>query len=182
MAGCKRDRLQLVDFWTNNLVCNFFIKFVSIGSFVYPFTLLPSNYPYSFYHDRFSLKAGIMSQSYRDLEVYKSSLDLFLKTHAFSLKLPKYELYELGSQVRRSSDSVNSNIVEGYGRKAYKKDFLRFLTFSRASHDETVNHLLKISKLYPNHAKEATDLMKAYETLGKRLYQFHRYVQSSWRT
>ena len=123
-----------------------------------------------------------MSQSYRDLEVYKVSFDLFLQIHAFSLKLPKYELYELGSQIRRSSDSVNSNIVEGYGRKAYKKDFLRFLTFSRASHDETFNHLLKISRLYPDHAQEAKRLMDAYETLGKRLYSFHRYVTESWRT
>jgi len=60
-----------------------------------------------------------MANSYRDLEIYKASFDLFVRTHTFSLKLPKYELYELGSQLRRSSDSVNSNIIEGYGRKIY---------------------------------------------------------------
>ena len=122
-----------------------------------------------------------MSRSYRDLEVYKISLDLFFRTHEFSLKLPKYETYELGSQVRRSSDSINSNIVEGYGRKDYKKDFLKFLAFSRASHDETTNHLFKISKLYPNLKSEADELVKEYESLGKRLYSFHQYVRKSWR-
>ena len=54
--------------------------------------------------------------SYRDLDVYNISLELFYIVHPVSLKLPKYELYELGSQLRRSSDSVVTNIVEGYGR------------------------------------------------------------------
>ena len=61
--------------------------------------------------------------SYRDLDIYKISLELFYIVHPSSLKLPKYEMYELGSQIRRSSDSVVTNIVEGYGRKKYKADF-----------------------------------------------------------
>lgn len=64
-------------------------------------------------------------KSYRDLEIYKRGLALFLETHAVSLKLPKYELYELGSQLRRSSDSVITNSVEGYGRKRYQADFYK---------------------------------------------------------
>ena len=60
-------------------------------------------------------------KSYRDLEIYKKGFSLFLETHKMSLRLPKYELYELGSQLRRSSDSVITNIVEGYGRKRYQK-------------------------------------------------------------
>lgn len=80
--------------------------------------------------------------SYRDLDIYRMSFQLFIKTHQFSLQLPQHELYELGSQLRRSSDSINSNIVEGYGRKRYKNDFIRFLTFSHSSNDET--DMLKI--------------------------------------
>jgi four helix bundle protein len=59
-------------------------------------------------------------KGYKDLEIYNLSLSLFYKTHAVSLKLPKYELYELRSQIRRSSDSVVTNIIEGYGRKRYQ--------------------------------------------------------------
>ncbi|MCL6259791.1 four helix bundle protein [Aquiflexum sp. TKW24L] len=59
-------------------------------------------------------------KSYQDLDIYKISLELFFETHRFSLKLPSYEKYELGSQLRRSSDSINTNIMEGYGRKSYK--------------------------------------------------------------
>jgi four helix bundle protein len=52
-------------------------------------------------------------------------------------------MYELGSQLKRSSDSVVSNIVEGYGRRRYKADFIRFLVFSYASCLETIGIFIK---------------------------------------
>jgi four helix bundle protein len=42
-------------------------------------------------------------KSYKDLDVYKIAFNLAIKVHEVSLKLPKHELYEQGSQVRRSS-------------------------------------------------------------------------------
>lgn len=56
-------------------------------------------------------------KSYKDLDIYSVSIRLFLDLHPTTLKLPKYELYEWGSQFKRSSDSVVSNIVEGYSRR-----------------------------------------------------------------
>ena len=121
-------------------------------------------------------------KSYNDLKVYQDSFELFMKVHRFSLRLPKYELYEQGSQLRRSADSVNSNIVEGYGRKSYKKDFLRFLTFAHASNCETINHLRKIAAVYPSHKEEALKLIARYDNLGVKLHNFREYVRKSWRT
>jgi len=123
-----------------------------------------------------------MAKSYRELDIYNVSFDLFIDTHRFSMKLPKYELYELGSQLRRSSDSVNSNIVEGYGRKRYKNDFVRFLAYSHASNDETVNHLLKLSVLYPELDEEISDLSHKYDLLGGKIHNFTEYVENHWRT
>jgi len=105
---------------------------------------------------------------------------LFYKTHIFSLKLPNYEKYELGSQIRRSSDSVVSNIVEGYGRKQYKADFIRFLTYSHASNLETVCHFEKIESLYPDLTNEANELKNEYDKLGAKIFSFLRYVKSNW--
>lgn len=122
------------------------------------------------------------ASSYRDLDIYQTSFELFIKTHKFSLRLPRYELYELGSQLRKSSDSVVSNIVEGYGRKNYKKDFIRFLTFSHASNDETTNHLEKIEVLYPQFNKEVSFLIKGYDLLGAKIFKFREYVIHNWRT
>ena len=50
--------------------------------------------------------------SYRNLEVWKISRDLVVVVTRMSLEmLPKFEMYETGSQIRRSIKSVKSNIV-----------------------------------------------------------------------
>ena len=114
------------------------------------------------------------------LDIYNLSFELFIETHRLSFRLPKYELYELGSQLRRSSDSVNSNIVEGYGRRSYKADYIRFLVFSHSSCDETTNHILKITRLYPE-IVEFNDILEKYKLLGGKLHNYIEYVKSNWR-
>jgi four helix bundle protein len=121
-------------------------------------------------------------KSYKDLEIYTISLELFFQTHSFSLKMPNYEKFELGSQLRRSSDSINSNIVEGYGRKRYKQDFIKFLIYAHSSNLETVNHLFKISRLYPGLSEEANQLIQDYDLLGIKIHNFLDYVEKNWRT
>lgn len=122
-----------------------------------------------------------MTKSYKDLDIYKISFDLFVRSHKFSLQLPKFELYELGSQVRRSSDSVNSNIVEGYGRKRYLKDFVKFLVYSHSSNDETINHFKKLKTLYPQFDAEISSLITDYDLLGGKIHNFIEYVNKNWK-
>jgi four helix bundle protein len=93
-------------------------------------------------------------------------------------KLPKFELYEEGGQIRKSSKSVKSTIVEGYGRRRYKQEYIRFLTFSIASNDETMDHLgnlyetgsLNDNVLYEN-------LHDRIEILGKKLNNFIKSIE-----
>jgi four helix bundle protein len=119
--------------------------------------------------------------SYKELEIYKLAYELALKVHDLSLQLPKYELYEQGSQIRRSSKSIKDQIAEGYGRRRYKADFIKFLIYSQASNDECLNQISTIIDLYPD-KKGWDDLYKEYEILGKKLNKFIQYVESSWRT
>ena len=79
--------------------------------------------------------------SYKKLEVWQLARDLVIEIHKMTLSLPKFEMFEEGSQIRRSSKSVRSNIVEGYGRRNYKNDYLRFIPYALASNDETIDHL-----------------------------------------
>jgi four helix bundle protein len=58
--------------------------------------------------------------SYRDLEVWKLARKIGITVHRMAPQnLPKFEMYEEGSQIRRSAKSISANIVEGYGRRAY---------------------------------------------------------------
>jgi four helix bundle protein len=119
--------------------------------------------------------------NYKQLEIYQSAMDLFLSIHPLSLKLPKFEMYELGGQVRRSADGVVSNIVEGYGRKKYKAEFIRFLIFSHSSCLETQNHIEKLMVLYPNHQEEYKKLYGRYDHLGISIFRFISYVEKNWK-
>lgn len=120
-------------------------------------------------------------KSYRELEVYKVSKELAVRVHKMSLLLPKFELYEEGSQVRRSAKSVTVMIVEGYGRRRYKADFIKYLIYSQAECDETIVHLdflfetgsLQDEKLY-------TNLRNEYDVLSKRINTFIQWVEDNF--
>ena len=109
-----------------------------------------------------------MMQSYRDLAVYNLAHELGLKIHKLSLKLPKYELYETGSQIRRSSKAISGNIVEGYARKRYKSDFIRFLVYTHASCDETIEWLKYLDECYSEMSSEIKQIMPEIEKLSKK--------------
>jgi four helix bundle protein len=118
-------------------------------------------------------------KSYRDLDIYNQAFDLAIVIHKMSLTLPKYELYEQGSQIRRSSKSIKDNIAEGYGRKRYKQDFIKFLVYAQSSCDETIGHLQMISKVH-DVSFPIEELISEYEQLGKKIYSFIKYVESNW--
>lgn len=112
--------------------------------------------------------------SYKNLEIWKLARELSIEIHKMTLdKLPKFEMYEVGGQIRRSSKSVRSNIVEGYGRRSYIMDYIKHLIYSQASNDETIDHLetlyetksLKDEVLYNN-------LLTRLNQLGKMLNKF----------
>ncbi len=124
------------------------------------------------------------SMSYRKLEIWQEARQLVIDIHEMTLsKLPRFELYEEGSQIRRSIKSTKSTIVEGYGRRRYKQDYIRFLTYSIASCDETADHLdtlyetesLKDKVLYG-------DLCERLQILGKKINRFIQSVEAIHQT
>jgi four helix bundle protein len=119
-------------------------------------------------------------KSYRDLDIYQMACQLAIEIHHMSLTLPKHELYEQGSQIRRSSKSIKDNIVEGYGRKKYKNDFIRFLVYAQASCDEATSQLSMINELYFSE-EPLTKLIEDYNILGKKINKFIQYVEGNWK-
>jgi four helix bundle protein len=120
-------------------------------------------------------------KSYKDLQIYTISYDLALKVHHVTLKLPQYELFEEGSQARRSSKGVCSSIVEGYGRKRYKADLIKFLVYAHASCDETKVHLRFLKDTHKNLEDEFKALLEDYDQLGAKISRFITFVEKEWK-
>ncbi len=72
-----------------------------------------------------------MAQSYRDLEVWKFSMELVRDIYRSTRHFPEEERLGLRSQMRRAAISVPSNIAEGKGRS--NRDFGRYLLQARGS-------------------------------------------------
>lgn len=117
------------------------------------------------------------SKSYKDLEIFVLAKELSVKIHRLTLEeLPKFEMYEEGNQIRRSSKSIVSNIVEGFGRRRYKNEFIQFLTYDIASCDETKVHLEILHETGSLKKDIFEELSYNYEELCSKLFNFRKAV------
>lgn len=119
-------------------------------------------------------------QSYRDLEIYQLAHKLAVEIHEMTLNLPKIEQYEEGSQIRRSAKSISANVVEGFGRRRYKAEFIKYLAYAHASCDETIEHLELLFETKSLKTKNTFDrFMSEYDKLGRMLNKFIQRVELS---
>jgi four helix bundle protein len=124
--------------------------------------------------------------SYKRLEIWEMARALVVDIHRMTLaELPSFEKYEQGSQIRRSIKSVKANIVEGYGRRRYRQDFIRYLVLAHASCDETKDHLetlyetgsLADDDTYQDLHFRVTKLSRALDGFIKSVEREHRSVR-----
>jgi len=69
---------------------------------------------------------------YRDLVVWRKSMDLVVEVYGIIDHFPKQEMYALADQLRRCAVSIPSNIAEGSARQS-KKEFLQYLHIALGS-------------------------------------------------
>jgi four helix bundle protein len=123
-------------------------------------------------------------RGYWGLDIWKLARQAAIAVHRMTLQnLPKFEMYEEASQIRRSAKSISANIVEGFGRRPYKQEFIRFLVFAHASCDETIEHLETLFET-GSLTNEAAyrDLSTQLDLLGRKLNVFIDSVERSHRT
>ncbi len=116
--------------------------------------------------------------SYRDLEVYKRSMQALVTVHKLVLAFPDFERFVLADQLRRASKSIPANIAEGYGRRQSTKDFKRFLALALGSANEVIVHLEIGRELEYIERKRLDDLIEEYTVICKMLYR----LIENWRT
>lgn len=122
--------------------------------------------------------------SYRDLEIWQLARKSSVEVHTMTLSaLPRFEMHETGSQIRRSVKSIRANIVEGYGRRRYKAEFVKFLTYALGSCDETTDHLLTLYETKSLHDEPLyLHLNTQLDTLGRKLNLFRQAVERAHRS
>jgi len=121
--------------------------------------------------------------SYKKPEIWQLAKEIVTEIHEMSLRPSKFEMFEEGSQIRRSSKGTKSAIVEGYGRRRYKNDYIKFLIYAMSSNDETRDHL---ENLYET--KSLTDelvytsILNKVNLFGKKIYLFIEGVEKQHQT
>lgn len=84
--------------------------------------------------------------SYRDMDLWQKSMELYVEIHKCTKDFPKFEQYELASHIRRTALSIPSNIAEGSGRRT-TKDYLRFVDIANGSLSEFETQLEAANRL-----------------------------------
>jgi four helix bundle protein len=96
-----------------------------------------------------------LGQSFRELEVWKRSIELTLAVYKLTSAFPASEKFGLTNQLRRASVSVASNIAEGYGRST-KGEYIQFLGHARGSNSEVETQIV-ISRALGFGSKESLE-------------------------
>ena len=117
----------------------------------------------------------VKARGYEDTAIYQLAKQLAVEIHRMTLEqLPKFEMHEEGSQIRRSSKSIVANFVEGYGMKRYKGDLVRYLTYSLSSCDETKAHLEMLHETGSLASQRFDHFYNQYRKLGAMLYNYRK--------
>ena len=108
-------------------------------------------------------------KSFRDLIVYQKLVGLHLEVNELTMDFPRHELHELGSQLRRSSNSAPANLAEGWNNK-HTKIYLEGINRAIGETQETGHHLdVAFRKRYLE-ATQHTALLQRYEECEKMLW------------
>ena len=107
-------------------------------------------------------------RSYRDLQVWRLSMDLTESIYEATSHWPADERFGLISQIRRAAVSVPSNIAEGAARRS-TGEFIQFLGMARGSLAEVETQLLLAQRLSYSPNTDVAALLAVSEDISRML-------------
>ncbi len=107
-------------------------------------------------------------KTYRELDVWKKSMDLVVEVYKLTKDFPAQEKFGLTSQIQRAAVSIPSNIAEGHGRK-YRGDYIHHLCISRGSLTELETLLTIAVRLKFIQRTQAVEVWKLAQEVGQML-------------
>jgi four helix bundle protein len=108
-------------------------------------------------------------ESFRDLNVYKTAVELQQEIFELTKKFPKEELYSLTNQIRRSSRSIGANIAESWQKRRYPAHFVSKLSDADGEQAETQHWLDTSLKCRYLSSKECEMLLEKCKKIGRML-------------
>lgn len=105
-------------------------------------------------------------KSFRDLEIWKRSINLVEFVYEITRNFPRQEMFGLISQMRRAAVSIPSNISEGFSR-FHNKEYRQFLYTSLGSASELTTQLIIASKLKYIKNNEADRLLIEIDEISR---------------
>src|SRR4030042_4006607 len=115
-------------------------------------------------------------ESYEDLEVYQKLCDLHIEVNELTFTFPKFELYELGSQLRRSSNSAPANIAEGWNNK-HVNIYLEGVNRAQSEVRETRHHLKMAYKKGYIGKEKYSNLINRSDECGRMLTSLEKSLE-----
>ncbi|OGR24562.1 MAG: hypothetical protein A2139_00530 [Desulfobacca sp. RBG_16_60_12] len=122
---------------------------------------------------------GYKSRSYRDLEVWKLSIDFVKKVDQITHNFPASENFGLINQIRRAAVSIPSNIAEGQGRNS-TKEFRQFLAISLGSVAELESQLIIAEGIGYLTQNELNSLLSIIDRIRKVLKGYEKEYHSAY--
>lgn len=119
---------------------------------------------------------GMAINSYRDLVVWQTGMDLAAACYVATREFPRDEILGLTSQIRRSAASVPANIAEGYGRDN-PGDYVRMLRIAQGSLKELETHLLLATRVGITADAATSPLLDTADHVGRMLRALIRSLQ-----
>ena len=116
-------------------------------------------------------------RSFRDLTVWRKSVDLVEKAYRHTQGFPASETYGLTGQMRRAAVSIPSNIAEGQSRNS-TGEFQQFLGVARGSLAELETQIVVAERLGYLPPGTAEELTTACMEVGKMLNGLMRSLRS----
>ena len=107
-----------------------------------------------------------------DLDVFKLSHELTIQVYKATEKFPAEEKFGLTSQMRRSSASVPTNLVEG-GHRFSKNEYKHFVSIARGSAGEIKYQLLLSRDLGYIEKSSYSEMTESYDRVSMMLTKLH---------
>lgn len=115
-------------------------------------------------------------RSYRDLDVWRVSVELAELCYRVTAGFPDAERFGLTAQMRRASVSVPSNIAEGHGRES-RQDFVRFLRIAQGSIKELETQAIVAHRVGLVDADQCEAVLLESDRIGRMLRALIRSLQ-----